>query len=282
MEGEANGGVQKANALCGQPSWRHGGHSSWRVRLRRGGVSGSGDVLGAGVLLGADRVLTCAHVIRDPETGQRPGRVQVDFPLLQGLPRTERRSATVLDGHWVPPFGTAQGDLALLVLDEPAPLPSPVALHRTLDYRGARVLIDGFPEQRSGGQWLTGACMGPGGHGDERVQIDLGDPRESGRRLPGGFSGAGVLEEETGRVLGIVVQTDERAGCAYMIPAATVARYFRDVGRTHVTGPPAIPARHAVSPDAARDARPHGLQRTVMRWLHEEPGCWDVEVLFLR
>ncbi|WP_198547282.1 S1 family peptidase [Streptomyces jeddahensis] len=245
-------------------------------------MSGSGNVLGAGVLLGSDRVLTCAHVIRDPETGQRPGRVQVDFPLLQGLPRTERRTATVLDGHWVPPFGKAQGDLALLVLDEPAPVPSPVTLHRTLDYRGAPVLIDGFPEQRSGGQWLTGACMGPGGHGDERVQIDVADPHEPGRRLTGGFSGAGVLEEGTGRVLGIVVQADERAGYAYMIPAATVAKYFRDVGRAYVTGPPAVPARHTVSPDAARDARPHGLQRTVMRWLHEEPGCWDIEVLFLR
>ncbi|MBA2947085.1 S1 family peptidase [Streptomyces himalayensis] len=273
MEGDADEEVRKVNNLY------H--HASWRVRLRRGGVSGSGDVLGAGVLLGADRVLTCAHVIRDPETGQRPDCVQVDFPLLQGLPRTERRTATVLDGHWVPPFGKAQGDLALLVLDEPAPVPSPVTLHRTLDYRGAPVLIDGFPEQRSGGQWLTGACMGPGGHGDERVQIDLADPREPGRRLAGGFSGAGVLEEGNGRLLGIVVQADERAGYGYMIPAATIAKYFRDVGEAYVTGPPAIPAPHTVSPDAARAARPHGLQRTVMRWLHEEPGCWDIEVLFL-
>ncbi|MBA4864852.1 trypsin-like peptidase domain-containing protein [Streptomyces sp. PSKA54] len=273
MEGDADEEVRKVNDL-----YRH---ASWRVRLRRGGVSGSGDVLGAGVLLGADRVLTCAHVIRDPETGQRPECVQVDFPLLQGLPRTERRTATVLDGHWVPPFGKAQGDLALLVLDEPAPVPSPVTLHRTLDYRGAPVLIDGFPEQRSGGQWLTGACMGPGGHGDERVQINLADPREPGRRLAGGFSGAGVLEEGTGRLLGIVVQADERAGYGYMIPTATIAKYFRDVGEAYVTGPPAIPAPHTVSPDAARAARPHGLQRTVMRWLHEEPGCWDIEVLFL-
>ncbi|CAM5668530.1 hypothetical protein SALBM135S_00207 [Streptomyces alboniger] len=96
-------------------------HGSWRVRLRRWAASGSGDVLGAGVLFGGDRVLTCAHVVRDPATGQRPDRVQVEFPLLQGLTRTPCRTATVEAGHWVPPFGKAQGDLAVLVLDEPAP-----------------------------------------------------------------------------------------------------------------------------------------------------------------
>ncbi|MEU8957481.1 serine protease [Streptomyces sp. NPDC048518] len=259
-------------------------HSSWRVRLRRWAASGSGDVLGAGVLFGADRVLTCAHVIRDPATGLRPDRVQVEFPLLQGLERTPWRTATVAAGHWAPPFGKAQGDLAVLVLDSPAPLPSPVTLHRTLDYRGATVLIDGFPEHRSGGQWLTGVCRGPGGEGDERVQIDLtGAGAEAGgaARLRGGFSGAGVREEGTDRLLGVLVQADERGEHGYMIPAATVAKYFRRFAERYVSGPHAIPGHRVVSADAARTARPHGLQRTVTRWLNGEADAWDTEVLFV-
>ncbi|MGW6531166.1 trypsin-like serine peptidase [Streptomyces venezuelae] len=257
-------------------------HASWRVRLRRWAASGSGDVLGAGVLFGADRVLTCAHVIRDPATGQRPDRVQVEFPLLQGLTRTPHRTATVAAGHWVPPFGKAQGDLAVLVLDDPAPLPSPVALHRTLDYRGATVLVDGFPEHQSGGQWLTGVCRGPGGEGDERVQIDLtGAGADSGQRLRGGFSGAGVREEGSDRLLGILAQADERGEHGYMIPAATVAKYFRRFAERYVTGPHAIPGHRVVSADAARTARPHGLQRTVTRWLNGDADAWDTEVLFI-
>ncbi|MCF3124645.1 trypsin-like peptidase domain-containing protein [Streptomyces arenae] len=259
-------------------------HSSWRVRLRRWAASGSGDVLGAGVLFGTDRVLTCAHVVRDPATGRRPDRVQVEFPLLQGLTRTPRRTATVEAGHWVPPFGKAQGDLAVLVLDEPAPVPSPVTLHRTLDYRGALVLVDGFPEHQSGGQWLTGACRGPGGEGDERVQIDLtgvGADAGSGRLLRGGFSGAGVREEGTDRLLGILAQADERGERGYMIPAATVAKYFRHFAERYVTGPHAIPGHRVVSADAARTARPHGLQRTVTRWLNGDADAWDTEILFV-
>ncbi|MFJ2771993.1 trypsin-like peptidase domain-containing protein [Streptomyces sp. NPDC087300] len=252
-------------------------HASWRVRLRRWAASGSGDVLGAGVLFGTDRVLTCAHVIIDPDTGLRPERVQVEFPMLQGLPRTPRRTATVAAGHWVPPFGKAQGDLAVLVLDEAAPVPSPVTLHRTLDYRGAPVLIDGFPEYRSGGQWLTGACMGPGGQGDERVQIDITGPGG----LRGGFSGAGVREEGTDRLLGIVAQADESGAHGYMIPAATVAKYFRGFAERYVTGPHAVPGRRVVSAEAARAARPHGLQRAVTRWLNADADAWDTEILFL-
>ncbi|MEU1134572.1 serine protease [Streptomyces sp. NPDC005900] len=252
-------------------------HGSWRVRLRRWATSGSGDVLGAGVLFGGDHVLTCAHVVRDPATGLRPDRVRVEFPLLQGLTRTPQRTATVAAGHWVPAFGKAQGDLAVLVLDEPAPVPSPVTLHRTLDYRGAPVLIDGFPEYRSGGQWLTGVCRGPGGEGDERVQIDLG----GAGGLRGGFSGSGVLEEGGDRLLGIVVQADESGEHGYMIPAATVAKYFRRFAERYVSGPHAVPGHRVVSPEAARAARPHGLQRTVTRWLEAAADAWDTEVLFI-
>ncbi|CAM5668572.1 Serine protease OS=Streptomyces alboniger OX=132473 GN=CP975_14930 PE=4 SV=1 [Streptomyces alboniger] len=139
------------------------------------------------------------------------------------------------------------------------------------------MLIDGFPEHQSGGQWLTGACMGPGGEGDERVQIDVTGPGG----LRGGFSGSGVREEGGDRLLGIVAQADASGAHGYMIPAATVAKYFRRFAERYVTGPHAVPGHRVVSAEAARAARPHGLQRTVTRWLNGDAGAWDTEVLFI-
>ncbi len=253
------------------------GEAAWRVRLRQGAVSGSGQVLGAGVLLGTDRVLTCAHVVRESDTLLPPDRVQVDFPLLQGRPWTERRTATVLEGHWLASLTRERGDLAVLALDEPAPEHSPVTFHRMLDYRGTPVRIGGFPQDHSGGDWVTGSCMGPGGHGDERVQIRLDD----GQHLQSGFSGAGVLQHGTGRLLGIVVQEEDNGRSGYMIPAVTIAKYFPDFARSYVTGPQVNTTRHVVSPDDTRNARPHGLQRTVTAWLRGGSAAWDVEMLFL-
>ncbi len=253
------------------------GEAIWRVRLRTGTMSGSGRILGAGVLLGADRVITCAHVILDADTRQWPERVRVEFPLLQGLSRNESRTATVLDGHRLRAFGKDQGDLAVLLLDRAAPVPSPAKFHRVLDYHGAPVRISGFPERHSGGWWVSGSCLGPGGHGDERVVI-VPDP---GQRITGGFSGAGVVESGTGRLLGIVVQAEKQDREAYMIPAATIAKYLPDIGSSYVTGPQVIPPDYVVSPHTTHTARPHGLQRQVTRWLHGGSHGWDVELLHI-
>ncbi|MFF2846820.1 serine protease [Streptomyces sp. NPDC058001] len=273
MTGETGDTEERGNSRVGE--------SGWRVRLRR--ATGEpeleetpGDVLGAGVLLGGDLVLTCAHVVRDPVTGRRPDRVRVDFPSVDGLTDPPARTATVLEGHWLPPFGTSRGDLALLTLDEPAPRPSPVTLWRG-DPSGAPVVVDGFPVRDSGGRWISGVCRGAGGHGDERVEFAPSRPEHL---VVAGFSGAAVLQEGTDRVLGIVVESGDRGRRGHFVPTATIARYLPGV-RPHVTGPNVIPGAHSVGPDEARVARPHGLQRTVVDWLHAEPGAWDTEVLFL-
>ncbi|MFJ6569876.1 trypsin-like peptidase domain-containing protein [Streptomyces sp. NPDC091292] len=260
------------------------GESGWRVRLRRatrehdGQRAGDapGAVLGTGVLLGGDLVLTCAHVVQDPVTGRRPARVRVDFPSVAGLTDPPTRTATVVEGHWLPPFGTSRGDLALLALDAPAPEPSPITLWRG-DPSGLPVVVDGFPVRDSGGRWISGVCRGAAGHGDERVEFAPGRPEHL---VVSGFSGAAVLQEGTDRVLGIVVESGERGRRGLFVPTATLARYLPGV-RPYVTGPSVIPGAHSVGPDEARVARPHGLQRTVVDWLHAEPGAWDTEVLFL-
>ncbi|WP_328536824.1 S1 family peptidase [Streptomyces sp. NBC_00344] len=253
----------------------------WRLRLRDE-LPGRepGKLLGAGVLLGTDLVLTCAHVI--------PGataRVRVEFPLLGGHLKGEWRSAAVVPGHWVERYGNDEGDLALLRLTAPAPVASPVVFDRDPVPYGTEVTIDGFPKDRSGGLWVDAVLKGPGGHGDEWVQINPVDFHEQDA---GGFSGAGVTEARTGRLLGIMVAVYDAQTAGhpffhfYMIPGATVAGHLRLVAERHTKGLPVIPEGLLVAPGTARTGRPLGLQRILTRWLHGEGGTWDIETVFVR
>ncbi|WP_328331187.1 MULTISPECIES: trypsin-like peptidase domain-containing protein [unclassified Streptomyces] len=254
---------------------------SWRLRLRAEPVGGEpGDVLGAGVLLGRDLVLTCAHVVPGPTEP-----VRVEFPVLTGGPNGVSRSARVVEGHWVERYGRDEGDLALLRLTEPAPVTSTAVLHRDPVPYDTRVTVDGFPRHRSGGLWVDALLKGPGGHGDEWVQInpvDFHDPD------PRGFSGAGVAEAGTGRLLGIMVAVyDTPADRSpffhfYMIPAATIAGHLPLVAEHHMTGPRVIPPQLSVAPGDQRTGRPLGLQQTLTCWLNGDDGSWDIETVFLR
>lgn len=254
---------------------------SWRLRLRAELPGGEpGDVLGAGVLLGRDLVLTCAHVVPGPTEP-----VRVEFPVLAGEPNGVSRSARVVEGHWVERYGRDEGDLALLRLTEPAPVTSTAVLHRAPAPYDTRVTVDGFPRYRSGGLWVDAVLKGPGGHGDEWVQInpvDFHDPN------PRGFSGAGVAEAGTGRLLGIMVAVyDTPADRSpffhfYMIPAATIAGYLPIVAEHHTTGPNVIPPQLSVAPGSQRTGRPLGLQQTLTCWLNGDAGSWDIETVFLR
>ncbi|MET9530604.1 trypsin-like peptidase domain-containing protein [Streptomyces sp. NPDC006649] len=254
---------------------------SWRLRLHAELPGGEpGDVLGAGVLFGRDLVLTCAHVLPGPAEP-----VRVEFPVLAGEPKGVSRSAKVVDGHWVERYGRDEGDLALLRLTEPAPVTSTAVLHRDPAPYDTRVTVDGFPRNRSGGLWVDAVLKGPGGHGDEWVQInpvDFHDPD------PRGFSGAGVTEAGTGRLLGIMVAVyDTPAGRSpffhfYMIPAATIAGHLPLVAEHHMTGPRVIPPQLSVAPGHQRTGRPLGLQQTLTCWLNGDDTSWDIETVFLR
>jgi hypothetical protein len=233
-------------------------------------------VLGAGVLLGVDLVLTCAHVIPGPTS-----QVRVEFPLLTGPSKGEWRTAAVIEGQWVQRYGNDEGDLALLRLTAPAPVTSTVVLDRDPFPYDTEVVIDGFPKNRSGGLWVDAVLKGPGGHGDEWVQINPVDFHEQD---PGGFSGAGVTETGSGRLLGIMVAVYDAQPASfhfYMIPAATIAGHLPLVAE-HIRGLPVIPDDLSVAPGGARTGRPLGLQRTLTRWLHGAAGSWDIETLFVR
>lgn len=254
---------------------------SWRLRLHAELPGGEpGDVLGAGVLLGQDLVLTCAHVVPGPAVP-----VRVEFPVLTGESKGVSRSARVIEGHWVERYGRDEGDLALLRLTEPAPVASTAVLHRDPVPYDTRVTVDGFPRNRSGGLWVDAVLKGPGGHGDEWVQINPVDFHE---RNPRGFSGAGVSEAGTGRLLGIMVAVyDTPADRSpffhfYMIPAATIAGHLPLVAEHHMTGPRVIPPQLSVAPGDQRTGRPLGLQQTLTCWLNAETDSWDIETVFLR
>ncbi|MGW1890083.1 trypsin-like serine peptidase [Streptomyces sp. NPDC002004] len=273
MEGDAERGSGRADSL--------GVQGGWRVRLRSWDARGRGRVLGAGVLLGRDRVLTCAHVVEeDPVTHRRPERVQVELLRADRPRRVQRFTATVMDGNWRPRFGDDQGDLALLALVRPVPEASPVTLFRAAGWYGAPVGIHGFPAGSDADPWPTGTHLGPGGPSEEWDRIDLDG---GGDRALAGFDGAGVVLRNTDRVIGVLVRADAEGRRAYMIPTSIVAACLPGVapfvhGARTMSDEDAVPAEYALT------ARPHALQRTVLRWLHGDPAdpdAWDVEVLFI-
>ncbi|MEU1492906.1 serine protease [Streptomyces sp. NPDC005776] len=195
--------------------------ADWRLRLRRGGAEGP--VCGAGVLLTQDRMLTCAHVVGEPDA-----RMWVEFAESPGIPPVGARVAP--DG-WLPGLGGAAGeDIAVLALDSPRPQAAPAPLGRRLE-RGREVWIGGYSQAFDDGMWLSGRISGL--HGDW-VQLDAGTNAEVVRP---GFSGAAVqtrgARPGTEEVVGLVVSwrgdlelappTENDLAFSYMIPVDRIA-----------------------------------------------------------
>ncbi|MFD5319883.1 trypsin-like peptidase domain-containing protein [Streptomyces sp. NPDC127098] len=185
-------------------------------------------MLGAGVLVSPDTVLTCAHVVGTPD---RP--VLVD---LVGVPGAGAVRARVDAGSWVPERGDhgdqgfgPTGDLTLLRLERPQPPGRATRLRRLSPSWDRRVGMYGFPEELDQGIYLRGRLAGGTG-GDGRVQIFPEEPAEWVRP---GFSGAGVTDQLTGQVIGIVVSAYVGQGLrlSFMIPTETVIHHLPEVER---------------------------------------------------
>jgi len=116
------------------------------------GVRGAGGPVGVGVLVSRHEVVTCAHVVNaalglPPAAGDRPGdAVAVTWPRVDGAePVTARVTA------WLP---VADGDLAVLALDAPAPTGAAVAeLAGGPPERDDVLRVFGYPADRPLGQW---------------------------------------------------------------------------------------------------------------------------------
>lgn len=204
----------------------------WAVRIRRG----DGRIVGTGILLSPDRVLTCAHVVARGE------RVTAEFVGARtpgrGVPST---SARVLDDRSYRPEtrGAADdpsGDVALLRLDRPRPAAETTTLYR-LSAPGRRVRMYGFPESYDRGVWLRATLLGGWGR-DGQVQLVAQTPGEPVRP---GFSGSGVVDHDTGEVIGMVLARAPEPGgtLSFMSPAETIVQHLPQVaewtrGRTAV------------------------------------------------
>lgn len=165
------------------------------MRVRR-----DGRVVGAGFLVAADLVVTCAHVLGEPD-----GAVSLDFPLLPGRPEAVGRVV-----RWWPVAEDGRGDVAVVRVVPPdgaAPVPGAA----DVDVWGHRLRVLGFPNGFDDGRWLTGTLLGRQGTGWVQVEVD-GVVRR-------GYSGAPVWDEDAGGVVGMLV-AGTREGTAFLIPGS--------------------------------------------------------------
>ncbi|WHT18513.1 serine protease [Crossiella sp. CA-258035] len=183
----------------------------WRLRL----CAEDGRVLGAGALLGGRYVLTCAHVLPGPE-------VLVD---LSGHGGREPLPARVVEDQLAPLEEDGTGDLALLELAGELPAAWGARLRDGRLAPGRPVAAYGFPVGAPHGMWARAELSRAAGPGAEWVQLDALQP---GNRVRLGFSGAGVLDEASGDVVGLVVSEYSAEGSvvAWMQPVRTIARYL--------------------------------------------------------
>jgi hypothetical protein len=198
--------------------------------------------------------VTCAHVIEAAlglaDITRRPTKhVLVDFP--QSTDR-QQRQAYVIDDAWFPKRDEA-GDLAVLqVVGDHITLgtPAPVRLVGSPARRTIEVL--GHPIGQLNGVWARARLIGPAGPNIEWIQMDT--PTLTGKRIQPGFSGAGVIDEEDGTVIGCVVAVDTAAEdrIAWMIPTDVIIAYWPEM-RAMCRSAPAGTQRR---PREKQEARP--------------------------
>ncbi|MFG3055454.1 trypsin-like peptidase domain-containing protein [Kitasatospora sp. NPDC048239] len=174
--------------------------------------SAEGEVVGAGFLVAADVVCTCAHVVARalgvPDSARAaPGEpVDLDFPLLEGRPRTR---ATVVS--WRP----GGQDTALLRLETAVEGTRPVKLVDGTGVWGHTFRALGYPSGADRGVWASGTLRA--GQGSGWVQMEAQEP---GPRISGGFSGSPVWDDAQDGVVGMTVAAHVGERTAYLLPSA--------------------------------------------------------------
>lgn len=203
------------------------------------------------MLLDDRHVLTCAHILpRDaaPVPGHaREWALRVD---AVGLLPVRYAYARVADGCWVPLRARArdgrEGDVAVLELAEPLPDVHGAPLYRQALRRGRRLLAHGFPEGHDvGGKGETAELTVVDRAGE---LIQLKPAGQTGPRVDHGYSGTGVWDDRTGRVVGMIVEKSKDSDSAWMMPIDTITGYLDMVGR-YVDGPAASDPKFVYSGD---------------------------------
>lgn len=179
-------------------------------------LSAGGDVAGAGFLVDEGTGFSCAHVVR-AAGGSPGGRVEVVFPRLPNAPRM---TAEVAADGWRAP---EDDDVAVLRFATVPAEAQGMAVGVSAGSRGHRLSSFGFPAQAPrGGHFGYGEAGGllPAGNGAARL-LQLAGAND----LTTGFSGAPVVDEATGLVIGMVTSIAspdahlKGLGIAYATPA---------------------------------------------------------------
>ncbi|WP_330299999.1 nSTAND1 domain-containing NTPase [Streptomyces sp. NBC_00503] len=172
-------------------------------------------VTGAGFLAAEGILVTCAHVVR--AAGAGPGEhVQLVFPHADGAPRLE---GLVLEEPWRAP---EDEDVAVLLLADVSAVVEALPLGSAAGCRDHAVRSFGFPTQAPVGGHYGYAVAGdllPATEG-RGIHVQLTGAND----LTTGFSGAPVMDEVTGLVVGMLTEItapDEHErgqGIAYITP----------------------------------------------------------------
>lgn len=197
------------------------------------------------MLLPGNHVLTCAHVL-PASTG----------PIAVRFADGSRGTAHVVALH--PPKQDETGDIAILELDgEPPDAVRPAELEVLRGRRGRVVRAFGHPKNIAGGAPVSAVLTGRAGPRGEWIQLE--GRSATGLRIEPGFSGAGVADDDTGKVLGIIVAayTVETAKTAWMLPLDVVAGYWPKLHEY-------LPDRRRLDPSFGRHFEPRA--RGVRHW----------------
>ncbi|MFD5615200.1 trypsin-like peptidase domain-containing protein, partial [Kitasatospora sp. NPDC127060] len=189
-------------------------------------VGPDGEVVGAGFLVAEGILVSCAHVVQ--AAGGGPGAtVRLVFPHAEGAPRLEGH---VLEDSWRAVEGD---DVAIVRLTGTPAATRAVRLGSAEGSRGHQVRSFGFPAQAPpGGHFGFGVAgdLLPATEGRE-VHLQLTEAND----LTTGFSGAPVLDEVTGLVIGMLTEItapDEHErgqGIAYVTPTQVLRRIWPEL-----------------------------------------------------
>ncbi|MGV9278193.1 VMAP-C domain-containing protein [Streptomyces griseosporeus] len=186
------------------------GSQSWQVRVRASGV-------GSGFLVTDRHVITCAHVVEGAASAE------VTFAQYPALGPYE--ATAVHTGQWGA-MAPDHGDVAVLELDRPVPVaPARFAAVGTRGARPAtRLTAYGFP--RGYDEGILGEFREAGDQliAGEWLQLEAWTSHSP--PLAEGFSGAAVVREDTGEVVGMVTARHSAGGGGRMLPARAIVRYW--------------------------------------------------------
>ncbi|MFD9865256.1 VMAP-C domain-containing protein [Streptomyces alboflavus] len=189
--------------------------TTWHARVECGRETG------AGFLVSERHVLTCAHVVRDSGAAG----VAVSFPHHGELGAVP--AVVGAHGGWSG-HDDHSGDLAVLELDRPVPIPPAgfaVPDDAYLEPR-PRLVAYGFPRGYAEGTIAEYRATAAQLIADEWVQLEAWSAH--GQPLAPGFSGAAVTLADNGLVVGMVSAVAGAAGVrnGRMLPAPVMARYW--------------------------------------------------------